>query len=123
MSIILETARSDSPDQERAIQRKILKSKMESLNMTLQNLLQKKIRIDLEIKRTKKKLSKLKNSSQTYVKTTVELEGFDYDLFSLEDHELLKQKVTLEAYSELVQLDEEVLIAERLIQEAEEAVE
>lgn len=93
---------------------KLLLSKLKSLNEHLSALIQKKIRIDLEIKRTRRKLSKLKQQSKTYVKTRVEIEGFDYDLFTPEDLIPLQESVGEEAFKKLIKLDSEVERAEKL---------
>lgn len=120
MSVFPYSVLSENQQNEEGLERKLLRSKLETLNHTLENLLQKKIRIDLEIKRTKKKLSKLKSSSQTLVRTKVELEGFNYETFSLDDHDLFRAKISEKEYKELLELDREVFIAEGLIQEADE---
>lgn len=106
---IVEEAKLDNFDQQLA------KSKMSTLRNHLQALLQKKIRIDLEIKRTKKKLSKLKTTSQTYIKTRVSFEGFDYDHLDPSTMELLKEKIGQDNFLELQQIDEQVYLIEELL--------
>lgn len=118
-SIFLETLSEKEEDTtfQDQMQRKILQSKLKGLNNHISNLLQKKVRIDLEIKRTKKKLSKLKKSSQTYVKTRVSLEGFDYDQFTQDDLSLLLESVGEDVFQELLELDEEIEKSQQLLEE------
>lgn len=52
-----------------------LTSKIKGVNSYLASLLQKKLRIELEIRRTRTRLSKLKSRSQTIVRTKINLEG------------------------------------------------
>lgn len=54
-----------------------LQSKMKSLREHLQALADKKIRLDLEIKRTRLKLSKLQKYSTTRLKTSLSLENME----------------------------------------------
>lgn len=97
---------------------KTVTSKMASLNSHLKALLQKKIRIDLEIRRTKKKLSKMKNRSSTYVKTTVSLEGFNLDYLTPELNSILEEKLGPDKNQDMALLLEQIQIAETLEQEA-----
>lgn len=90
-----------------------LASKIRSLNSTLESLLQKKIRIDLEIRSVRKKLTKLKKSSNLEIKTHVSLESSlspeiqglrDYllDTTSNElEQELQRADYLLESYADL----------------------
>lgn len=64
-----------SDDQNRRQEVKALAAKIKGMNGYLTSLLQKKVRIDIEIRRTKTRLTKLKNRSQTLVKTSVQLEN------------------------------------------------
>lgn len=110
----------DSRKIEDSVQRKLFTSKLKSLNDQISNLLQKKIRIDLEIKRTKKKISKLKSNSLTYIKSSVQLEGFNYDSLDNENEALnFINEVGQETYQELWNLDEQIFRAEKLLSELE----
>jgi hypothetical protein len=108
-------------EQKDEFERKLLTSKLKSLEDHISNLIQKKIRIDLEIKRTKKKLTKLRQSSVTYVRTKVELEE-SLDLFDDEDSKLfyLEESVGHEVLQELIQLDELIDQAIELEREIDE---
>lgn len=64
-----------STEPEKVLETRALTAKLKGLNGYLTSLLQKKIRIDLEIKRTKRQLSKLKKSSSTKLKTSIQLEN------------------------------------------------
>lgn len=90
---------------EEQIRRRIYTSKLESLKNQLANLLQKKIRIDLEIKRTRKKLSKLKEESKTLVKTSLQLEGVLPGPDGLIDNNLALRKLGQQSYEETLKLD------------------
>jgi predicted nucleic acid-binding Zn-ribbon protein len=119
MSVYHDTLITEVQQLREDYERKLFRSKLETLNHTLENLIQKKIRIDLEIRRTKKKISKLKTSSQTLVKTRVELEGFNYDAFSEIDSIDLRSKISEEMFQELFELDRQVFIASNLIKEVD----
>ena len=110
---------TDSTKQEEEMQRKILFSKIKGLNDQLSALLQKKIRIDLEIKRTRKKLSKLKSQSSTFVKTRIQLENFDPLSFTSEDLQLFQEAVGEDAFQSYLKLDQEIDRAELLLQDSE----
>lgn len=105
--------------QEVSAERRLRTSKLKSLQNQLEILIQKKIRIDLEIKRTKKKLSKIKESSKTEVKTRLSLEGFDYDSLTLDQSRLFQEKFPDE-FKDLLALDEQIVHSEELLQESEE---
>lgn len=98
---------------------KTVTSKMASLNSHLKSLLQKKIRIDLEIRRTRKKLSKMKNRSSTYIKTSISLEGFDPDHLKPDLTPILEEKLGNDRNQEFALLNEQILIADSLITESE----
>lgn len=102
---------------EETIERKLLSSKIKSLNNQLASLIQKKIRIDLEIKRTKRKLTKIKNQSLTNVKMKVELEGFNYDSLSQEQLEFLQESIGQEDFKSLLDLDEQIILADRILKD------
>lgn len=99
--------------------RKLLISKLKGLNDHLSNLVQKQLRLELEIKRTKKKLSRLKNDSQTYVKAKIQLEGFNQFPLSQEQTRMLSEKVGYETFKEIIQLDQLIDEATDLNQEIE----
>jgi hypothetical protein len=102
------------------VERQLLVSKLKSLNDHISNLLQKKIRIDLEIRRTKKKLSKLKSSSKTYVHTKLELEGFIPEFYDPRIYNsILLEQVGKEVFQELLELDQLIDQADLLLQEIE----
>lgn len=92
--------------------RKAQMSKMKSLTSQLQNLLQKKIRLDLEIRNTRKKLSKLKTASKNTLKVSLELEGLD-----LSSEEPISRKVVLEVAGE--ELTKEFFAFDRVLDEVE----
>lgn len=60
---------------EKILETKALTAKIKGLNGYLTSLLQKKIRIDLEIRRTKKQLTKLKKNSSLQIKSSIKLEN------------------------------------------------
>lgn len=114
-----QSLEESSSSQEKTAERKLRTSKLKSLNSQLENLIQKKIRIDLEILRTKKKLSKLKESSKTSVKASLSIEGFDYDSFSPEDNLTLQEKLPTD-YQDLLNLDEQIYRSEEILKETED---
>jgi regulator of replication initiation timing len=111
-----------SPIDENKIKRKLLVSKIETLNNQLNSLLQKKIRIELEIKRTRKRLSKLKSESQTMFKTAVQLEGIDPDSDDPKDIQFLIETWSPETIQEFLDLGEQEKLASELIQQSEEVL-
>lgn len=115
----LNLVEESSQAKEGQIERKILTSKIKTLQDQLSQLAQKKVRLDLEIRRTKKKLSKIRTQSQTLVKTRVELEGFDYDSFEPSHLRLLTEQVGEEVSQELYDLDEQVYLSGLLLQSLE----
>lgn len=119
MGSLIRVTEQDQTQREDSMQRSLLTSKLKSLNDHLSALLQKKIRIDLEIKRTKKKLSKLKSQSQTYVKTRVQLEGLNYETFGPDEKKILIENVGQEVFEEIYNLDKQVYDAESILEELE----
>jgi hypothetical protein len=111
----MEEAGTNPLKDERA-ERRLLTSKMKSLNNQLNLLTQKKLRLDIEIKRTKKKLSKIKKSSMTNIQAKLQIEGFDYSKFSPDDLNLLREQVGPEEYEELLELDKEIDEADIILQ-------
>lgn len=108
-----------SESQMKSAERKMRTSKLKSLRNYLEIIIQKKVRLDIEIKRTKEKISKIKESSKTEVKTSLSLENFDYDSFSNEDREELLRRDP-ELFQELFDLDEQIFLTENLLSELEE---
>lgn len=100
--------------------RKLLTSKMKSLEQHLESLVQKKIRLDIEIKRTKKKLSKLKTSGSDYIKARIELEGFSLEQFGPDQEQMFLESLGLNTFLDFQELDQLVDRAEQLIQEVED---
>lgn len=99
------------------LQSQILKSKIQSVNNYIESLLQKKMRLDLEIKRQKKVLSKLKQKSTTELKLSVELEGESLRPLSQEEIQILKEALSPTEFETLVDLDKEIDRATRLLDE------
>lgn len=99
------------------LQSQILKSKLQSVNNYIESLLQKKVRIDLEIKRQKKVLSKLKQKSSTELKISAKLEGTDLRPLSREEIDTLKEDLGPKKFDSLVDLDKEVDRAINLLNE------
>lgn len=108
MFILEDTAKLMSegtdPRAELSNRRKAQQSKLKSLTNQLQNLLQKKIRIDLEIRSTRKKLSKLKGSSATTLRASLTAEGFDLSLEPI-PVEILQETISSELIEELKEFD------------------
>lgn len=102
-----------------ALQKKQTISKIRSVNNYIQNLLQKKIRIDLEIRRQKKVLSKLKKQSEFSLKTTLKLEGNlpieEIRPLTQEECNLLRENSELFNYTK--ELDQEIDISDQLLEE------
>lgn len=102
---------------EEELRRKSLLSKLRSLNSYLESIIQKKIRLDLEIKRTRVQISKLKSITSTEVKASATREGFErYPLTPRESLRLLEQ-VGQEEFNFLRELDEEIDRAQYLLEE------
>lgn len=81
------------------LQIRSLASKIKGLNDHLQALLQKKIRIDIEIRKTKRQITKLRQSKNFVLKTSVALEQsfaadpdhpFESFLRQLEEYQILQ---------------------------------
>lgn len=98
-------------------QSQILASKMKSLNNQLNSLLQKRIRINLEIKRTKVALTKIKKKSITEVKTSINLEGSGP--LSEEETRKVRESMSSKEYESLLDLDRELDEAEFILEEVE----
>lgn len=94
---------------------KAAKSKLDSLESHLESILQKKIRLDLEIKRTRSKISKLKSRCQTLVKASVSLEGFDYDHMTQDKRILLEEQIGSDKIQEIIELEKTFLQIEDLL--------
>lgn len=92
-----------------------IKSKIQSVNNYIESLLQKKIRLDLEIKRQKKTLSKLNKKAKTEFRFSVELERELERPLSQEQKLLLEDKI--ESYYLLKDLQNEIRRSDSLIQE------
>jgi hypothetical protein len=100
--ILSENKKKDSqPEQQISI--KQLRSKMSSVTNNISNLLQKKIRIELEIKKQKKVLTRLKNQSSFQMKALLQLE--EGEIFSGNLHQYLEEKELVTIYEDLFELD------------------
>lgn len=77
--VLYEQQRQEQESSKKSSQLELqaLQSKMKSLREHLQALADKKIRLDLEIKRTRLKLSKLQKYSTTRLKTSLSLENME----------------------------------------------
>lgn len=84
---------------------KLATSKLKSLQDHLSAILQKKIRLDLEIKRVRNRISKLKEKQLTQVKASVSLEGFDYDHLNPDLVDLLRERVGEDKIQEITELE------------------
>lgn len=111
---LLTEVSSTSKDQD-SYERKLLKSKLESLNNHLEALIQKKIRLDLEIRRTRKKLSKLKTQSSTKVKLGISAEGFNVPS-NREEVSLLQEQIDPQIFKSLADLDLEIDRSEEILE-------
>lgn len=117
--LFLEKSEEQEQRKEVAVRRKLNLSKIKSLNQTLQNLIQKKIRLDLEIKRTRAKLSKIKGQSDTSVKLSLQLEGLSPETLDPKDWEIFKES-NAEACLESFEILKEIRFAQELLTEAAE---
>lgn len=97
-------------------------SKIKSLNNYIENLLQKKIRLDLEIRRQKKVLSNIKKQSETLLKTSISMEGHipleEIRPLTSEEIEIIKENSELFEFT--VDLDREIDVSNDLLQEISE---
>lgn len=109
-----------SSQNERKLQRQTLTSKMETLKNQLENLLQKKIRIDLEIKRTRKKLTRIKSEAQTFVRTSIQLEGANPDSEDPKDYQIIREAYSQEEINQYAHLEDLVKEAEEILRIYEE---
>jgi len=95
-------------------------SKVKSLNLLLQNLMQKKIRIDLEIKRTKMKLSNFKKFSEVSLKSSLQIEESTFPYFtSIDDAKNHCQEIGVD-FEATRELDEALDEAKELLSIYEE---
>lgn len=115
-SALLEETRNRQED---SLRRKAILSKMKGIQNQIEALLQKKIRLEFEIKSQKKKLSKLKQQSKFELKTAVELEGFNYDELTPKQSLLLEDKIGSEEFDILLQLQENIDSTEQLLSQLE----
>lgn len=83
-----------------------LRLKADAVNRTIENLLNKKIRIDLEIKKQKNVLQNLKKQSSLELKTSLKLESFVP--LTLEETEQLKDSIDPFLYEQAKLLDQEL---------------
>lgn len=115
--LVLEKEEEQSDKKQQMLELQALKSKMQSLREHLKALADKKVRLDLEIQRTKVKLSKLQKFSTTRLKSSLSLEILDVDPNS-------RSELVLEAYGQeffdvTLALDQEIDEAVRLLDELE----
>lgn len=88
---------SEANSQTKNIELRQIASKVKSLNLAILNLLRKKERIDLEIKRTKVKLSQMKNISKKYISESLHIEESTFGSISKQDLVSLCEESGLEA--------------------------
>lgn len=92
---------------------KALTAKLKGINGYLQSLLQKRIRLDLEIKRTKRQISKLKKKSSLIVKTSIQLETASGPLTISQ----MRQICNRPSETSLQEFESALLETEKLLQE------
>jgi mRNA-degrading endonuclease RelE of RelBE toxin-antitoxin system len=87
------------------LEKRAIASKLKSLNDTLDALIQKKIRIELEIKNVRRKAKNLSKQSKT--RLTIEVESFGYSPYELTPTEcdFLREQMGQEEYEETVKID------------------
>lgn len=102
---------------EENLRRQSLLSKLRSLNNYLEAIIQKKIRLDLEIKRTRVQISKLKSITSTEVKASATREGFERIPLTPRETQLLLEQVGQEEFNFLREMDEEIDRSQYLLQE------
>lgn len=87
------------------LEKRAIASKLKSLNATLDALIQKKIRIELEIKNVRRKAKILSNQSKT--RLTIEVENFGYSPYELTsaEYEVLREQMGQEEYDVTVEID------------------
>lgn len=98
------------------LEARILKSKIQSVNNYIENLLHKKARIDLEIKRQRKTLSKLKKKSSTYLKLSLQVEDSQVEALNEETILELSGKENFEV-KDLIELNRETCRLNTLLEE------
>lgn len=101
---------------------KAIRLKAEAVNRTIENLLNKKIRIDLEIKKQKTVLQNLKKQSSLKLKTSLRLENLIESKMPLTSEELeqLEGSTDPALLQEAKALDQELDHCIELLQKIEE---
>jgi len=101
----VEDLQESSRQQSRIIEQRQILSKIKSLNILIQNLMQKKLRIDLELKRTKIKISNLRKMTSTTLKSSLQLESdIDVTITRSDAKNLCEQNgLEYETISELIE--------------------
>lgn len=117
MSMISTLQEEKSDKLQEKLRRQSLLSKLRSLNNYLEAIIQKKIRLDLEIKRTRVQITKLKSITSTEVKATALREGFETLPLSEKETRKLLESVGSEEFNFLKDLDEEIDRAQYLLEE------
>lgn len=117
MSMISTLQEEKSDKLQEKLRRQSLLSKLRSLNNYLEAIIQKKIRLDLEIKRTRVQITKLKSITSTEVKATALREGFETLPLSEKETRKLLELVGSEEFNFLKDLDEEIDRAQYLLEE------
>lgn len=97
------------------LETRAIASKVKSLNTVLSNLMQKKIRIDLEMKRTKVKIQNLKKLTSTDLKASLKFESHRESV-SHQELEDACARVNL-SYAEMLDLFEALTESENLCRE------
>jgi len=100
----MERLSKASASQAKSIELRQVASKIKSLNILFQNLMQKKLRIDLELKRTKVKISSLRKMTQTNLKSSLQLETHSLPI-TRSQLQSLCEELNLE-FQDIVDLDE-----------------
>jgi len=98
---------------------KVIASKIKSLNNLIQNLMQKKIRIDLEMKRTKVKISNLKKMTMTSAKASLKLEDHQFPIPSRDEAIQICEQNGID-FEDFLEINEILKRAEELEREFEE---
>lgn len=101
--------------EEKLRQQSIL-SKIRSLNNYLEAIIQKKIRLDLEIKRTRVQLTKLRSISTTEIRATAAREGFTNLPLDPREARILQENMAPEEFQILNELDREIDRAQELLE-------
>lgn len=115
---MISTLQEEKSDKlQEKLRRQSLLSKLRSLNNYLEAIIQKKIRLDLEIKRTRVQITKLKSITSTEVKATALREGFETLPLSQKETRKLLELVGSEEFNFLKDLDEEIDRAQYLLEE------